>query len=283
MKNTILIILLISSVLSLRAQDSKDLDKRLGYRITRDGNDYIIYMDNSMNPDLQNVRKLNYRVFFRRVVVPLKTIDNKTYQLITIPGKTKELKQNKMFNVSSSNEDPRNGKSIDKPDYDFNFWIDTIYLNRKITDIEYHKYANGPFTGLLTSPFKYRLKSGSVKESFIDGSFNVSPFFGWKWRVSSKNPYYFSPIIYVGITTLSYSSADNTGITDSKQKENGVGVTYGGGLVVRLGVVSPGIIIGWDHGFGDLGKTFTYSDHPWISFSMNFDFFEPKKDAVQNN
>jgi hypothetical protein len=279
MKTLMVFALFTLNVMMIKSQESASIDSPLGLRIKRNGIDYIIYADKKMSPDFTDTRKLNYKVYYRKVQLPSFRNNGKTLQMITVPGNRKELNQGNKSIPDAS--DPLNGKSISSYDYDCNFWIDSTYVTN-FSDLEYYKYANEIISGLLTCPFKYRPKTGSTDEAFIDGGFNVAPFIGWKFRISSKNPYYVAPTAFVGVTTLTYTSSDNTGITDTKQKENGSGFTYGVGVVLRLGKISPGIVLGYDHGLGNYGKTFIYSDHPWFSFSVNYDFFEPSKSSTGN-
>jgi hypothetical protein len=267
------------------AQDA-NVDNPVGRRVNQDGFDYPIYLDNKGMPDLSNWRKLDPRVYFRLIKMPVvQSTDGKThYQFITIPGSSKKVSQDTKNNLKGNTilPDPRNGLSIGKEDFDQNFWIDTSYLYQK-TQLEYYMWENDIYYGALTAPFKYRFKAGSAGESYIDGSFNVGPFLGYKIRVSKTKPYYFSIVAFTEITTLNYTSSDNTGITDPSKKESGSGLVYGGGVFFRFYKVSPGIVIGWDHGFGDLGKTFIYSDRPWISFSLNFEFLAPAQTTAPKN
>lgn len=275
----ILILFMLSTIFAYGQDDSAIVDAPLGLRIKRNGQDYLIYSDQNLAPNLSDYRKINYQVYFRKVDAPIKVVDGKKYQMITIPGSSGKQDQNKIEKlVDGSITYPRAGQTVNKEDYDHNFWID-IELTEKQTDPEYYKYANDVFSGLLTAPFKYRLKQGNAPESLIDGDFNVAPFIGWKWRVSSVRSYYIAPFGFAGITTLNFNSANNSKITNSDKLENGVGVTYGLGLSVRLGNVSPGFVIGWDRGFGDTGSGFLYNDKPWISFSVNYDFFKSKKNS----
>lgn len=278
------LILIVFSFFTITAQTTEtttsELDAPLGLRVIRNGQDYIIYSDNNLIPYLTDYRKLNYQVYFRKLNFPEKDINGKKYQLITIPGTSKNQNQN-LNNLLAPPTISRTGKTVDKNDYDENFWIESEVVE-KYTKSEHFKYANDVFSGLLTAPFKYRLKVGNVDESLIDGDFNISPFLGWKWRVSSTKPFYVAPFGFTGITTLGFNSANNSDITNPEQNENGVGLTYGFGLSFKFGDISPGFIIGWDKGFGNLGNGFIYNDKPWISFSVNYDFFKPEKTSTGN-
>ncbi|MDX1718826.1 MAG: hypothetical protein R3353_01600 [Salegentibacter mishustinae] len=264
------------------SSDSPTIDKvdePLGLRVKKDGIDYLIYSDQNLSPNFEDYRRINYQVYFRKVKYPIKEVDGKKYQLITIPGTTKIEDQDPPLVAEKY---PYSGTKISKKDYDKNFWIEENVIEEN-TNTEYYKFANQVFSGLLTAPFKYRLKLGSAPESLIDGDFNVAPFIGWKWRISNQNPYYVAPFIFTGVTTLNYNSANNSGITDENIIENGTGITYGGGISFRIGSVSPGIILGFDHSLGNLGSSFYYKDKAWLSFSVNYDFFKPKKDAKEDN
>lgn len=253
-----------------------ELNSKKGIRLKKGTSDLIIYADHNMSPKFEDWRKLNYRVYFRTLTVPAQTVKGRNYILITIPGEVAELTQD-VINKFSKGPYPLAGFSVSKFDFDRNFWVDSILLAQSELETEYFQYENSPFIGTLTAPFKLRMAVGSSSEAFIDGAFNVSQYLGWKFRLSNKKPYFISPFVFGGITTISYSSAINSGITDPERKESGAGMTYGGGVAFRFGTISPGIIFGFDHGFGDLGKTFEYNDKIWLGFSLNFEFFKPKE------
>ena len=268
-----LIILISCSTLAFSQEEDSHVDAPLGRRIKRNGQDYLIYADQNLNPNFNDYRKINYQVYFRIVEYPVLDTGGKKYQLITIPG-NQQIDTNKIQNVTV--EYPRAGKIVNKEDYDCNFWIETEVIE-KYSDTQHYKYANDVFSGLLTAPFKYRLRVGDTPEAFIDGDFNIAPFIGWKWRISSIRPYYVAPFGFAGVTTLGYNSANNTNIKESDRIENGSGFTYGLGLSLKFGDVSPGFVIGWDHGLGELGNGFMYTDKTWISFSINYDLFKPNR------
>lgn len=277
---TITMLFFLTTLLVFGQEDDYRVDNPLGLRIKRNGQDYIIYADQNLSPNFEDYRKINYQVYFRKVELPIKEINGKKYQLISIPGSSIQQNQNeKKSEGVVTVAYPRAGRTVNKEDYDHNFWIEVNIIENH-TETEYYRYANDVFSGLLTAPFKYRLKVGNAPESLMDGDFNIAPFIGWKWRVSSVRPYYIAPFGFAGITTLNYNSANNTKITDSEILENGTGLTYGVGISFKFGNVSPGFIIGWDKGFGNLGNGFMYSHKPWISFSVNYDFFSPKKNAT---
>ena len=282
MKKTITLtfMAMLTTMLVFGQDENVTINAPLGLRIKKNGHDYLIYADNELNPNFKDYRKINYQVYFRKVDFPQKEIDGKKYQLISIPGSSDNQNQNNIEKLlAGSTNYTRAGKTISKEDYDKNFWIEVEKIESN-TDTEFYKYANDVFSGLLTAPFKYRLKLGNAPESMIDGDFNIAPFIGWKWRVSSAKHFYIAPFGFAGVTTLNYSTANNTKITDATKLENGSGLTYGLGLSFKFGNVSPGFIVGWDKGFGDLGSGFMYSDKAWISFSVNYDFFKPNQTSA---
>ena len=177
---------ILTSTFVLGQTENENLDKPLGLRVKKNGNDYLIYADKNLSPNLKDYRKINYQVYFRKVDFPEKDLNGVKYQLITIPGNSEKQDQNTMkILADGSSFYSRYGKTVNKPDYDQNFWIKVEDIKNN-TNPEYYKYANDVFSGLLTAPFKYRLKVGDAPEAIIDGDFNIAPFIGWKWRVSSE-------------------------------------------------------------------------------------------------
>jgi hypothetical protein len=271
------ILIVLSTLVVFGQEDDPGVEAPLGLRIIRNGQDYLIYADQNLSPNLNDYRKINYQVYFRKVDVPVEEINGKMYQLISIPGSTRHKSQDRgEKTVDGAVVYTRAGRSVDKADYDQNFWIEVDVIEN-YTVTEYYRYANDVFSGLLTAPFKYRLKTGSALESLIDGSLNIAPFVGWKWRVSSVKPHYIAAFGFAGLTSLNYNSANNTRISDADILENGTGHTYGVGVSFKFGDVSPGFVIGIDKGIGNLGNGFIYNDKVWISVSVNYDFFKPKQ------
>lgn len=248
----------------------------LGFRLKKSPTDFFIFADKEGNVNFSDSRRLNHSVYFRVTNTPKITLSGVSYQQIVIPGPAPDKKDRQPQDTDGVISYPRDGKPVNKDDYQQLFWININYIKTK-TNPEFYKYSRDFFSGLLTAPFKYRLGQGNSLGSIIDGDFNVAPFLGMKFRISSVRPHYFAIFGFAGFTTLSYSSANNSGIDNLSRVESGNGCTYGGGFAFRLGDVSPGLIIGWDHGAGELSKTFKYQDKPWISFSLNYDFFKPKQ------
>lgn len=276
---TITFLSLFTALTVFGQDDNSVVDAPLGLRVKKNGQDYLIYADQNLSPNFNDYRKLNYQVYFRKVDFPEKDVNGKKYQLITIPGSSHKQDQSEINTLADGTVVYlRAGKTVSKEDYDNNFWIETEIIE-KYTDTEHYKYANDVFSGLLTAPFKYRLKLGNAPESLMDGDFNIAPFIGWKWRLSSARPFYVAPFGFAGVTTLNFNSANNTEIIEADRLENGTGLTYGLGLSFRFGSVSPGFVVGWDKGFGDLGSGFMYNDKAWISFSVNYDFFKPAQNS----
>lgn len=274
------ILLVLSTLVALGQDDALKADAPLGLRIQRNGQDYLIYADQNLSPNFNDYRKINYQVYFRKVEVPVQEINGKAYQMISIPGSGYKQGHSKIEKqVDGKAVYPRAGSIVSQEDYGHNFWIEVDVIEN-YTETEYYRYSNDVFAGLLTAPFKYRLKLGNAPESIMDGGFNIAPFVGWKWRVSSVRPIFLAPFSFVGITTLNYNTANNIRITDPDILENGIGITIGAGVSFKYGNVSPGLVIGWDRGIGYHGNGFMYNDKAWISISVNYDFFKPIKNTA---
>ena len=256
------------------------IDAQLGLRIIRNGQDYLIYADKNLSPDFDSYRKINYLVYFRKVDVPVQEIDGKEYQMITIPGSGNQSDHSKDKKRAGRTSDyPVAGRNVIQEDFDRNFWIEVDVIEN-YTETEYYKYANDVFAGLLTAPFKYRPKLGNAPETILDGGFNFAAFLGWKWNVSSFRPFYLAPFGFLGFTTLNFNSANNLRITDPGILETGVGYTYGAGVSLKFGNVSPGFVVGWDRGIGYLGQSYLYNDKAWISVTVNYDLFKPMRNST---
>ncbi|WP_428067485.1 hypothetical protein [Chryseobacterium gambrini] len=238
-----------------------------GYRFKEGARDFIIYRDNNLKIDLSQHKIINSSVRFKLLNETTRDLQGIKYVLIAIPTITKSKTTNNDY--------------IDSLDSGKSFWIKETDLKEENIDVNYQKWSQNFISGILTAPFKYRF--GGSNESLIDGDFNIASFLGWKIRVTQIRSYYFIPFIFGGVTTLKYNSANNFKITDSSVEENGNGFTYGGGFSVRLGNISPGIIIGYDRGTRNMGSGFIYNNKPWLSFSLNYDFFKPKEASKNGN
>ncbi|MCF2221514.1 hypothetical protein H9Q08_19800 [Chryseobacterium sp. PS-8] len=268
---------------NIKAQELEHSNTPNGLRVKKGEKNYFhIYKNNNFKIDTTNYRRLDPSVYFE---VPKQNkeikFNKKTYILIAVPGYRNQ-----------SEKENTNGSRINNLDYDKEFWTEkeNIFiedknghedLNENNVERNYSKFSNDFFSGLLTAPFKYRF--GGSNESLIDGDFNVAPFLGWKFRLSKTRPYFFAPFFFTGITTLKYNSTNNTKIMDLSIEENSSGFTYGGGISLRFGNISPGVIIGFDKGTGNLGSGFIYNNKPWLSFSLNYDFFKPKESSKNGN
>lgn len=273
----VIVILMIIS--NIKAQEYSNTPN--GFRVKKGEKNYFrIYKNNEFKIDTTDYRRLDPSVYFE-ISKNNKEIkfNKKTYVLISIPG---------VRNKSQIKKECIAGSRVSSVDFDKEFWTEkeNIFVvdkdgrelyNENNIEKNYSKFSNDFFSGLLTAPFKYRF--GGSNKSLIDGDFNIAPFLGWKFRLSQNKPYLVAPFIFAGVTTLKYNSTNNTKITDLSIEENGSGFTYGGGFSLRLGNISPGIIIGVDQGVGNLGSGFVYNNKAWLSFSLNYDFFKLKVDA----
>ena len=81
---------ILTSTFVLGQTENENLDKPLGLRVKKNGNDYLIYADKNLSPNLKDYRKINYQVYFRKVDFPEKDLNGVKYQLITIPGNSEK-------------------------------------------------------------------------------------------------------------------------------------------------------------------------------------------------
>jgi len=260
--------LLIYSI-SVKGQDAQRVDDIKGYRLKPNVNVYVYYTGKDNSFDVGRYRRLNNSVFFTRFTPDIEIVhDGTTYVQIIVPG------------TQTDNLNVDNGGPISSSDYDKPLWISKTSLDN--LSPEYYKYRSDIVLGALTLPFKFRPKLGNQAPSLIDGSFNVGPYFGWKWRLGNQRPFYLSTIISGGVTSMTYNSANNSGITDSEKAETGFGFQYCTGVVFDLYKVQLGIVGGADAGMGDLSNTFKYQNRLWFAFSLNFNFLAPKTNEEAN-
>jgi len=252
------------------AQPGERLNDIKGYRLKPAKAVLIYYQTAAGGVDLANTRTLNNSVFFVPMNPAVEINDNGTnYSLIIIPGKQ-----------SPAIAPVQNRQRVSPIDFDQLLWIAKTNLVDLVP--EYYKYRNDIVLGALTLPFKYRPALGDNASSLIDGSFNLGPYIGYKIRLSGNRPFFVSGIFSGGVTSLTYNSSNNTGITDKDKSESGFGVQYGGGVVFDLYKIQLGVILGGDHGIGDLSRTFKYQNNLWLAFSLSFSFLDNKANEDEN-
>jgi len=277
MKNLLLILFACCAiVLNSYSQDFDTYNDTIGYRLKNRRDVVTIFLDSCHCSIISNTykRKLKSSVFFQ-TMDDTAFFSGKKYVKITVPGRYLEPDSFTRNNSSVRYKEEYNSSTISRKDYDRDFWL-SIEDMKKMR-IEYGKFKNDFIFGLLTAPFKWRLSSSNGQPDLIDGSFNVNSFAGYKLSFGSQTPSYLGAFIFGGPTTIAYNSSNTTSITDSSKPENGAGLNYGVGIVFRINGVSPGVLLGFDRGFGELSKTYIYQGRPWLSFSLNYDFIKPKK------
>ncbi len=268
---------------SAKPQDGARLDDIKGYRLKSEKS-VPIYLNNQDNTiDFAHTRLLDKSVFFRFVdKVPEIKKDDITYVKIYIPGNQQKIEVKDGKEISINTKDIQyNEHRVSKIDYDQTFWIDKSAVEN--VDIAYYRYRNDVILGALTLPFKFRPKRGDESSSVVDGSFNVGPYVGWKFRLTESRPFFVAPIGAVGVTSLTYNSSNNSAITDAKQSETGFGFQYGGGVVFDLYKIQLGLVVGADYGVGDFAKTYNHQNTLWMGFSLNFNFLNNKPDKSEGN
>lgn len=277
MKNILLILFACSAVvLSSSAQDFDNYNDTIGYRLKNRQDVVTVFLDtcHCSNVSDKYKRKLKSSVFFQ-TLSDIAIFSNKKYIKITVPGRYLEPDSITRKNSMTRYKEEYNSSTISRKDYDRDFWMNIEDMKK--VRIEYGKFKNDVIFGMLTAPFKWRLSSTSGHSDLIDGSLNVNSFIGYKLSFGTQTPSYLGIFIFGGTTTIAYNSSNTTSITDPSKSENGVGLNYGVGIVFRIKGVSPGILLGFDRGFGEFSRTYIYQGKPWLSFSLNYDFIKPKK------
>lgn len=241
----------------------------IGYRVKN--RTVQIIADDKDSPNKMVIRILGSKFYFQKLDNKI-PVDNIYYRKIYVPGA--QVEENKAFDFSKKNEpEIEVFKNSDLGRY---YWIKEDDMDDKLLTPEYKKYQRSVFGSVITAPFKGRLKLGNAKGDFIDGSFNLGSTLGYRFTVDDKGISYYAPFIFGQVTTLNFTSANNSSIKDLNTTLSGSGYSYGAGILFKFAGVTPGFIFGFDHAFGDNGATFIYQDKAWISFSLNFDFGSKK-------
>jgi hypothetical protein len=165
------------------------------------------------------------------------------------------------------------------------FWIRKDQLDKMIEDKFIGKSYETPNVNLsygasLSLPFKYRPKINE-RNIKITPDITLGGYIGFKWRISSKKPFYITaPIATLGLTTLSIND-NNTTTTD-----NGdglvLGITTSTGVAFQFDDFQVGLMLGADRAAGELGKDWIYNDKIWYSFSIGYSFIG-KKDKTEED
>lgn len=141
-----------------------------------------------------------------------------------------------------------------------------------------------PTYGVLTFPFKWRLKSNRIEPSF---SLNFAG--GVKWRPTRTNRHIFAFLLGIGPSSvkLDFNNSNLTNKTNDQNSEietiNVVAVTITGNLVYQFEFVQFGLSIGFDQIFEN--EVFDWIDQrkPWFSLGVGLNIFSKSNNSEPNN
>lgn len=230
-----------------------------------------ILVDENDSPNSKKIRILKDNYYFKKFDNQA-TVGTTKYRKIYFPGTQIEIKT-----LKEEKHEEIEMKEFVSTDLGRFYWMEEADLDDKVIQSVYKTYQATVFGSVLTAPFKGRLKIANAKGDFIDGSFNAGATIGYRFTRDGKSISYFAPIVFGQVTTLNFTSANNTSIKDLNTTQGGGGYSYGFGILFKFAGITPGIVLGFDHAFGDNGATFVYQDKPWLSFSLNFDFGKKKE------
>tara|TARA_R110002050_G_scaffold188455_8_gene322900 strand:+ start:1819 stop:2718 length:900 start_codon:yes stop_codon:yes gene_type:complete len=129
------------------------------------------------------------------------------------------------------------------------------------------RVAYGPS---FSVPFKFRSEVND-EPLRIDPSFQLGGFIGVKWRIHKYSPVYILPLATLGVTNISINESTVKSDVDIPDGQI-LARTLSLGIVTQIDNFQIGVVLGWDKPGGDIGNDWVYSDRPWYSFQIGFDF-----------
>ncbi|HJP64331.1 MAG TPA: hypothetical protein VJ844_12880 [Mucilaginibacter sp.] len=278
MKKIFLIAFCTIAFLNCYGQDDPNI---VGYYLKKKGNVIKVYqskMDQGKIKDEPDISKFNLwdnESYWFQTDITVK-VNNISYLRITIPNGQRWDPKLKSFVTSNSftnvNAWTDNGLAIDAED--FNTWL---WISQSDFDTYKENYYGRPkaqlvFSG-ITTPFKYRFKTGDHATSILNGDVNLGAYLGIR-KIYLNNTLGINIGGILGVSSLPMNSSNNNSITD-KSSQSVTGVNYGGAFVFDWQKkFQVGAVLGWDHAVGDLSKGYIYQDRMWIGVSLNFKFLD---------
>ncbi|HEX8019914.1 hypothetical protein [Mucilaginibacter sp.] len=229
-------------------------------------NDYIeVFRSEGGKPVKNHPKMWNHKLWFYRCI---DQPEDTNYVRIVIP--------NNLANsgITESNEKDWENDLKEVSDCDYN-----KYLFVKKTDYEknvkdhYPKYTYGLVWTGLTIPLKIHPSIDGHSGSLYNSNFNAGTFLGV--RLGFLNDIVGATFGgFGGFSSLEQSASVNSAIAKGAS-ENMAALNYGMGMIFDLDrKFQLGAVLGWDHGYGDLGKTYLYQNHNWFAVSLNFTFLD---------
>lgn len=276
MKKTFLIITAMLVLTSMSKSVAQDDPTPIGFKLRRTRNLIKVYQDNPDKPRTPNLTIYNYWTSGYFFVVDDDNVEfNGTkYIRLSIPS------GNRDFRIATPWK--KNSDYIDSDDFNCYLYITQADFITYSID-EFPKYSGRWVLTGLSIPFKIRPSVGTHASSLYNSNFNVGTFFGI--RVNSRNKAGVSLGGMFGVASQDQNSSTNSAIIDNSSQTISA-VNYGLGLIVDVAKkFQIGGIIGWDHGYGDLSKSYIYQHKSWFALSLNYNFldFGGKKGATVTN
>lgn len=128
----------------------------------------------------------------------------------------------------------------------------------------------------LTLPLKIHPALNGHPGSLYNSSFNAGTFLGV--RLGFLNDVVGATIGgFVDFSNLQQNSSVNSAVANGAS-EDMFSANYGCGIIFDITrTFQMGALIGWDHGYGDLSKTYLYQRKDWFAVSLNFAFLDSSR------
>jgi hypothetical protein len=266
------LILTLFFTLFLLITKGQDNDTPIGYRLRKGDQVIKVYQDNKGEPDTSIYNLWIYNYWFKKDG-DTKELNGVKYLKITIPGKFKWKdslhKYDNLYYDKPKEKWTQEGAPVDVDD--LNSWLWIKESDFKDYSYSYYGKINKQFVfSGLTAPYRYRPKSGS-SPNILTGDVNLGTFIGF--RIYSPYKTGLSLGASGGLASFNQNPTNNTASYINNQAITGF--TYGFVAVIDWQKkFQVGAVYGFDHGVGDLSKTYIYQNKPWVALSLNYQFLD---------
>ncbi|MBW4888757.1 hypothetical protein KXQ82_03490 [Mucilaginibacter sp. HMF5004] len=249
-----------------------------GYKLKHSMRLIKVYQDRNNKPDLADFNFWINDYWFK--IDKTEVVDRVEYIRITIPTTISFNNTTKKFEPEPHYENPLRWREHGWPDGvpidsdDFNSWL--WIAKADFDEFKEDYFGKVPFQFVFSGmaiPFKYRPAEGTHASSILNGDINIGTFLGIRLPIFNNT----GGINFggsLGVSSLPMNASNNHGILDNSS-ESISGFNYGAAVIFDWQKkFQIGLVMGYDHGVGDLSRSYIYQDKSWFAISFNYKFLD---------
>lgn len=136
------------------------------------------------------------------------------------------------------------------------------------------RYNNKPSVGALFLQVKMRPRKAGVPLDFTQ-DFTLGPTLGWSFRATKYKATYLSPVISLGLTSVTVDSITTRG--NFEQPTKLAAYTFGFGVIYEVEYFQIAALVGWDYLGGLSSKNWIYNGRNWFSLGIGVQLWKAKE------